>query len=290
MSHPGTWLLTLGLLMLGMTGVGTDPAFEPVASRQLPGTPRFTALTYAASGAFGRLQAQLEFRPATSQDPDGAWVADVRMHSKPRLYWDKRTLMRSWFRPDDGEVLRATRLSLGRKPDRKIYRFQPDGAHRVRIEPGRPEEEKLPPDRWTHVKESFHAYSPDALGCSVVSDAAALFFLASSRDVTHAPGDVQHCFFSGKTLYLLDIEPQGRAAFEVDYLEIPAAGEPIRHTGPVQTLRWHMKARPVAGKLDEDDADLEVLLDAGTGVPLRIGSRMPGLGFLDVDLVSLATP
>jgi hypothetical protein len=296
MRHSGTWLLALALLTLGMTSARPHPPAETTMRSRVTGVPRFTALTYAASGAFGQLRAELEFQPAAGAELtagaglEEAWVADVRMDSKPRLFWDKQTLMRTWFRPGDGEVLHATRLSVGRKSDRKVYRFRQDGAQRVRIEPSHPGEEDLPPGRWTHVKESFHAYSPDALGCSVVSDAAALFFLAASQDFSRGPGEAQHCLFSGKTLYELDIEPLGSGPFDVDYLEVFAKGNPTQRTGVVEALRWRMKARAVAGKLDEGDADLEVYLDAVTGVPLRIGSRMAGLGFLEVDLVRLVRP
>ncbi len=258
----------------------------PVRSATPPAALNWTALSYEAENALGRVGGEIALSPPPERR--STWVADVRTWFRPLLFWTKASTMRVWFDPRDGSVERLTKLTSGPRPDKKIYRFTESGAHRVRIEPDG-SEGQLDPDRWTHVqvRESFHDFRPAEHGCEVVSDPAAILVRLSSSEALAQGREERVCVLSGKTFYRVDLQPKGWERVRVDYRLTTGEGVETR-SGKTVTRRVKVRAHPVAGELDEEDLKLEIFVDEASGLPVQIRTPIAGFGSMEISLVKVS--
>ncbi len=255
--------------------VGDSGASTPPAAL----VPAWETLRYEAKNAFGRVGGEIALR-ATSDSAE-AWVADARTWFRPRLLRDKGSERQTWFDPGDGAVERATRITTGPGPDKKIYRFTREGAHRVRIEP-RPSEESLPPAQWSQVRESFHELATGAQGCAVVSAPEALLAGVSAAVAAGEAPPTGACVFLGKTFFRVAFRPAGLEQIDVNYRLRGARG---KRKGRAPARRVDVHAWPVAGELDiEEPFDLVLLVEEESGLPLRIRTPIAGFGEMDIAL------
>jgi len=261
-----------GVLCLALLGAPAVRSADP------PLLPEWSSLRYEAENALGRVGGEIALR----EQPEltDTWVADVRTWFRPILLWDKGSETRVWFDPRDGAVARAIKRTIGPKPDQKIYRFTPVGTHRVRIEPDGAERQ-LEPERWSQIRESFFGFRPSEHGCDVVSDPAAILARISATVGVGAPAAESLCVLSGKTFYRVDFRSAGQERVPVNYRL--ATGE--KRKGKIQAQRVSVHAHPVAGEPDAEPVDLEILVEPGSGLPVRIRTPVPGFGAMDVALV-----
>jgi hypothetical protein len=241
-------------------------------------TPAWSALRYESRSLLGRVGGELALR---EDAPAQGWIADVKTFFEPKLYWHKVMQIRSWFDPQDGRVSQTIKRTLQPDPDEKIYRFSERGAHRVRIEPNGPDAR----DGGQHVRESFHGYDAAALGCDVVSDPAALLVRIAAE--SGEASTTRHCVFSGKTLFSVDVEPGDRQRLRVDY-RLHRGDAVERRQGEIDARQVRVHARPVAGEMDEEPIDVEILVDEHAKLPVELRSDVAGFGKVGVPLVEVA--
>ncbi len=255
---------------------------EPRAPAPAVVIPAWAALRYEAKNAFGRVGGEIALRATPA--PAEAWVADVRTWFRPRLFRNKGSERQTWFDPDDGAVERSTKLTTGPRPDKKIYRFTPDGAHRVRIEP-RSSEQELEPAQWSQVRESFHGIETAAHGCAVISAPEPLLAQVSAAVAAGEPPPSGACVFLGKTFFRVEFRPAGLERIPVNY-RLRGAGDKRKGRAPARRVDVHVW--PVAGELDiEEPFDLVLLVEEETGLPLRIRTPVGGFGEMDIALAEV---
>lgn len=291
------------LLGLGLGTRATSGA-EPRWPGDLAVAPlAWTGLIFQVSGWLGEVRAELSLWtdaagreapgaplavPIATRGHGGTWVADLTTRIDPTWLPRRTSEFRAWFDPADGAVSGSTKLSLGPRPDRKIYRFTREGAERVRIEP-RPGEAAAPPERWSQVVETFHPFRLADVGCRVVSDPAVLLFKISSLDRAGQAELAGHCVFSGKTLFEVDVEPLGVRRLAVDY-RLRSEGAELRRAGRVAAVGFRVRARPVAGELDEDEVRLDLYVEEASRLPVLVRARVEVLGEVDVALAEVVAP
>jgi hypothetical protein len=255
------------------------------------------SLRYRGTNWLARFSAELEMEvpdPAAGSrergEGDGgpvaaSWVAELRTRLDSVLLEDKGTRLRAWFDPRSGLVRRLTQLSLGPSPDFKRYDFEPRGVARLRSEPAEGQSLEQP-ERWPDPRPSFHAYDPQALGCELVSSPAALAWWLTWGPGASATGgrfrDPRACFFLGKTLYRVVIEPRGAETASLDY-QLVREGRSTQRRGRLRVERYEIVSRPIAGKLDEETLIAEIVLDAENRLPWRFVMRDGPFG-IDVEL------
>lgn len=218
-----------------------------------------------------------------SRDDDALWVAELRTRLDSALLADKASRFRAHFEPIAGVVRRLTQLSMGPRPDFKRYEFGPGGATRLRSEPSSGQSLERP-ESWPSGRESRYAYDPEALGCRLVSTPAALaWWLTWGPGASNATFEDPHaCYFLGRTLYRVAIEPLESRVERVDY-EVVREGRTVHRSGRVRVERFETVVRPIAGKLDEKTIVAEIALDAENRLPLRFETREGPLR-IDVEL------
>jgi hypothetical protein len=246
------------------------------------------SLRYGGRSWLARFTAELTMEvPEDAVSPwaggEALWVAELRTRLDSALLTDKSSRFRAHFDPIRGVVRRLSQLSMGASPDLKRYEFGPGGVTRLRSEPAAGQSLDRP-ETWPSSPESDHAYDPDALGCRLVSTPSALAWW-----LTWGPGaasetfeDPYACYFLGKTLYRVSIQPLGSGVERVDY-RVVREGRSVRRSGRVPVERFEAVVRPIAGKLDEKTIVAEIALDAANRLPLRFEMREGPFG-IDVEL------
>lgn len=245
-------------------------------------------LRYRGRNWVARFSAELEMQlpgsgPRRSDADELDWVVELRTRLDSVLLSDKSTRLRAHFDPITGVVRRLTQLSMGPNPDFKAYEFQAGGVTRLRSEPATGQALQIP-ERWPSGRRSFHAYDPGDLGCRVVSSPGALaWWLTWGPAAPAAPfEDPGACYFLGKTLYRIALEPLGTSTARVDY-QLVREGRARRRAGRIRVERYEVISRPIAGKLDERTVVAEIVLDAENRLPWRFVTREGPLA-IDVEL------
>lgn len=275
--------VALGVALLAFPTFAGSPADDRDESFEVWRTLRYRGRSWLARFT-AELAMELPGRAGSLSTGDEAlWVAELRTRLDSALLSDKASRFRAYFDPTAGIVRRLTQLSMGARPDFKRYEFGPGGATRLRSEPSGGQSLERP-EAWPSGRESFHAYDPKALGCRLVSTPAALAWW-----LTWGPGassttfeDPRACYFLGKTLYRVALEPLGARLERVDY-QVVREGRSIRRSGRIRVERFEAVVRPIAGKLDEKTIVAEIALDAVNRLPLRFATREGPLG-IDVEL------
>lgn len=259
-------------------------------------TPRiaWTHLRYQGENLLGKLTATLTVKPlphdAVNETEATARAGGVQTamqlaldtRIEPRFLPRRRSEIGVWFRPADGAVLRHVKTHFGSEPYRKSYRFSAGGVHRERRNPSDDREVELPPEEWTRVRQAFYGLSDH--GCTVISDPAAMLYLASARGFFSENAVRKYCVFYSKHFYQVELRETGFKRTAVDYRAL-SAHQHGRAQGFVETARVTIKAQP----LDASDPDLqsteyEVLLDKALRFPLRVHGVVAGLGEVTLTL------
>lgn len=188
------------------------------------------------------------------------------------------TVLRIWFDGETGTVLQRDRLKSGPDGSRKIHRYGPDGATRVRLKPAGRAQAQATPATWTQRKDKAYPYDLAAAGCSYVTVPALLLYAVSSAQTGNTGSFL--CVFQDDTLYRVWLEPQGSAPVAVDYTIRSGTGE-RRVTGEQMLEKIGLRIEPVSGRQDATGFELLELrgeialhIDPDTRLPVGIsGSR-----------------
>lgn len=301
--------LLLCLPLCCLAGGEPDSAKEApaVAAAALPPV-NWVSLRYAASRFGVSLSTTLRLASSSLQDmevppyaalrdvpfqtaPDGVLRLDVQAHAESALN-SYETQGQVWFVPGSLAVLQRERLKPGVDGSRKMYRFAPGGASRIRLAPDGREEGRQSPLDWTRLKRSFYPYDLAAAGCRLVTTPELLLYLATTPEAIN--GDTPHCVFVDDALYRVWLVPGGEAPRSVDYVLKTGAGTRTLD-GDRPTLKFALRVEPVTPGGDPERFELlelrgaiAIYLDAATRLPVLITGERAGAGELDVSLVEAA--
>lgn len=279
-------LLLTALLCLA----GEEPVDEFTAAASSTARPGWTRLVYTGEDLPGKPSTSLELIES-SMDAlaiTGARVPEntitpfnarhVRLLTVAGQGQAPHTGLRIWFDGDTGTVLQRDRLKSGPDGSRKIYRYGPDGAARVRLEPANRQQEQATPATWTQRKDKVYRYDLDAAGCRRVTVPALLLFAVATREP--ATMDSYLCVFQDDTLYRVWLRPQGTERIPVDYTVSSGKGK-RRVSGDQVVEKIGLHIEPVTGAADttgfellELRGEIVIYVDTATGLPVRFsGSR-----------------
>jgi hypothetical protein len=284
---------------------GGEPV--PVTADAAEARPQvnWTSLRYAANRFGVSLSTTLRLAGSSRQDmqappylalrnepfqsgADGVLRLDIQAHAET-AFDDYDTQGQVWFASGSIAALQRERLKPGADGSRKIYRFAPDGAFRVRLEPNGREEGARAPANWTRQKRNFYPYDLAAAGCDLATTPELLLYLASTRDPGN--GGIPRCVFVDDALYRVWLVPGGEVSRPVDFVE-KTGGAARRISGARRTLRLSLRvepatpgADPAAFELLELRGAIALYIDAETRLPVLITGERAGAGELDVGLV-----
>lgn len=196
-----------------------------------------------------------------------------------------------WFSPEDASALLRHRDRLGRSANRKAYRYLADGVRRLRIEPDGGAEAELPPDKWSLVKEDLYPYGAARDDCPVLIDPNVLLVIASAGAVGGAEGPLTLCVFNKKAIYRVRLTAEPGEPRQVSYLAAAGgAGREVRREAAIRKIRLEALP-PESGDVEtetfeffEMSGEIEIDLEAESGLPLRISGEIAGLGRIAVEL------
>ena len=194
----------------------------------------------------------------------------------------KSSEIQARFDPGTGSVAGYTELALAPSPDRKIYEFGPEGAHRTRIEP-LPGESRDRPEAWSAVRKSFHPFEARALGCQLLSEPSVLVYEIASGALRAGSRAGGICVSSGKTLFRLELQDLGSRTLAVDY-DIGSQAPVLRRKTTLTAQCYRVVGRPIAGENDEEDIDVGFCVDPESRLPVELTSGIGGLGTLSMRL------
>jgi hypothetical protein len=200
-----------------------------------------------------------------------------------------------WFYSAGVSPLQRRRDKTGKGANRKIFRYLSDGVRRLRIEPNGRSEAKLAPEQWTDVKELFCPFSAARADCPVLSDPNLLFVIASAGAVGGEGEPLALCVFNKQTIHRVRLAAEPGETLEADYLEVKGADRnQVRRPAAVRKIR----IQAFVPEADEANADpfeffemrgeIEIDLDADSGLPLRVAGEIGGIGRVDFLLSEVA--
>lgn len=196
-----------------------------------------------------------------------------------------------WFSPEDASALLRHRDRLGRSANRKAYRYLADGVRRLRTEPDGGAEAELPPERWSLVKEDLYPFGAARGDCPVLIDPNVLLVIASARAVGGAEEPLTLCVFNKKAIYRVRLTAEPGEPRQVSYLEAAdGARREVRREAAIRTIRLEAlppesgDVEPETFEFFEMSGEIEIDLEAESGLPVRISGEIAGLGRIAVAL------
>lgn len=189
-----------------------------------------------------------------------------------------------WFEPAGLSPLQRRRDKIGGDVNRKIFRYGADGVRRLRIEPKGRSEADLAPELWTDVREHVYPFGPERDGCPLVTDPGLLFFAASAGAITEA-GPETLCVFNKKAIHPVRLSAEPDAPLAADYVAVNGSEQSrVRREARVRKVRIRASA-PESEGIDPDPfeffemgGEIEIDLEAESGLPLRIAGDVAGFG------------
>jgi hypothetical protein len=283
-------LSLLLLLAAPLCLAGEEPTDELAAAASGIAGPGWTRLVYTGDALPGKPSTSLELTESSmgALAISGARVSDktitpftarnVRLLTVAAQGQASHTGLRVWFDGDTGTVLQRDRLKSGPEGSRKIYRYGPDGAVRVRLEPANDTQAQATPATWTQRKDKLYRYNLDAAGCRRVTVPALLLVAVATREP--ATMDPYLCVFQDDTLYRVWLRPQGTERIPVDYTVSSSEGK-RRVSGDQVVEKIGLHIEPATTEADttgfellELRGEIAIYIDSVTRLPVGIsGSR-----------------
>ena len=282
------------LLLLWLTApaclAGEEPADELAAATSSTARPGWTRLVYTGEDLPGKPTTSLELTDSSMEAlaVTGVQVPEntitpftaryVRLLTVSGPGTESGTGLRIWFDAETGTVLQRDRLKSGPDGSRKITRYGPDGAFRVRLRPANRAQAQATPATWTQRKDKVYRYDLDAAGCSrVIVPTLLLYTLTVSIPDT---AETVLCIFQDDALYRVWPEQQDKESITVDYTVTTDAGD-RRVRGERQLEKIALRVEPVTPGTDasgfellELRDDIAVYIDRPAELPVGIsGSR-----------------
>lgn len=284
----------------------------PTDSRAGPGaTPPWRVLVFEDANGVTEVRTEVRLAPVSGEQaaaalapgpgalapPDGARLSLLTAEIRSESPWplpDKAWRGSVWFDAESGAALQRVRERLTPTRYQKIYRYGRDGVRRTRTEPDGAAEASLAPGRWTRVEPPRDlAYPAERAGCAGVGDPSLLLLAVSTPgwDVRREP--VALCVFNKKRVHAVRIERAGEESVDVQYARRSGDREQ-RVAETVRAAVLKIGSRPLPGDASPEplellgiEGDVEILVDAPSGLPVRIRGRVPDFGTADFRLVEV---
>jgi hypothetical protein len=222
------------------------------------------------------------------RQPTGPRVAVVSLSSD--LPFGRRQASTAWVDAASGAALQGERLSTGRKPSWKQWRYLDGGRYVWRVSPHDPNEESLDRSAWTRRRDRLERWREVVPSGLVVSDSYALLYLVSAGRLDRGGSELRFCLEADDRLVEVRLVA-GELITDRFELEEVAGGSTRVRSGEIRAQAVRGLGRPVGGGGGAEDVDLgflglkgevTILLEEGTGMPLEVRGRAEGVGRVTV--------
>ena len=225
--------------------------------------------------------------------PQTPTVAQLTIHTTidPRFRSAVNIENQIWFDPLDASALGRIRLRRGEDDFKKVYRFTEKGVYRHRIEPKDKNQAQLAPEQWTDTKDSFYAYDPKKIKCSIITERSVITYILNAMAATNDSAPSTFCAFGKRQLHRVQIRNQGLQPIKVKYTEKSSNGEQ-RIEGTVKALKFAITTTSLLDERGETEnfsflglhRDIAVFIEPTSGLPLQISGVIPSMGRAELKL------
>ena len=201
-----------------------------------------------------------------------------------------------WLDPATGAVLQSEKLTGRRRPYWKLRRYGPRGYFQWREAPANAREKEKARASWSAKSRDWVAWSPPPPANATVTSSYALLYLLSASRLDRKGGRRQLLLSSHGRLVELRFE-SGKASREDVGFDVVGPEGRRRRRNRILTRHVQGSARWLGHESTDEAPDtgflgmrgpLSVLVEVGTGIPVRIEGRSKGIGRLVVRLRSVA--
>jgi hypothetical protein len=209
------------------------------------------------------------------------------------LPFGRHELATVWLDPSTGAVAQGHKITQGRDPYEKYFRYTTEGFFLWRNSPQSDSERKQPPERWGKRRQRFVATAQPLPAGASVTDSYALFYLASAARLDRKGARLTTYLLQDEKLVELTFTAMEQRQIRCDVRVSSQGGEKTRSSVVVRrvTLSGHVVGQPPSGKGDDVDlglmdmrGSLTMLVEVGTGIPFEISGRTGSIGELTVGL------
>jgi hypothetical protein len=188
---------------------------------------------------------------------------------------------------ESGQLISRSRLSLGKGQRFKTYDYRAQHILRERREPGLDPAQAAA--QWP-VTSSIEIAYPGALGDTVLTEAYALLLVAG-RFLDSDANTTVVAVHTDQNFYRISMSRGQDTAIDVNY-QLAGAGQ-VEGKRDARTVKLEITA--LGQPLDKADFrllglsdDIELLFEAGTGLPLQLRGTAPRIGATQINLKSAA--
>ncbi len=272
----------------------------PVAAAPMdPGKLRWNGLEMKAANSLGEVTVKLRLK----KKADSAALQRSEIEGSPVLESGDRAVLllsvdisaslllnrkqwhgQTWVLEQSGAALQRIRFKPGRSGSYKRFRYAEAGVYRKRSEPKGRRETRLPPERWSRIKNSFYPYAPAHRDCPMVSDPLALLYLIPASGL-HQGGILELCVFNKHGIYRVTLAADGTEPVKVGFPDqsLPSPGGGVREIAGQRVRLTATPLNPGNENLDPFEfigleGEIEFVFDPATGLPLLIRGVLPGAG------------
>ncbi len=267
-----------------------------------PANVKWNRLSYQARSIFGKVRTNVhaqivpveDVSQLLMQDPAGealqpsgdtAIAITVNSNIEPLFGTDEILTTQSWFDAESAAALQRIRVRLGKDKWQKSYRFTKKGVYRMRRKPRDANEEILPLDRWTKVRNHFYAYPEIADSCRQVLEPTSLLYLASAIDLRSVPMPVNLCVFNKKQLHLLNVSVGDPQPLKLNFVH-KEGNKQVRIKKKIDAVKLSFAPSSMAPDNVEMEAfsflglkgEFDIFLDDSSRIPVQISGRIAALG------------
>ncbi len=216
--------------------------------------------------------------------PTGRMVDVIRVEAS--LPFGRRERITVWIDPATGAVLQNEKRRFGKGAYWKVRRATDDGYYEWRTEPDLPGDHILPPPQWSDRAEHQVVFDPPPPPGTVVTDPYALLAALPALERSDRPVAV----VSGRLAVPVRIHRAEPETARADVLLRWPGGARTARRLPVRPVQIRVAPPPGVerGKVRTGvfgmRGDLEILVAEGTGLPVAIRGRAPGVGRVTVRL------
>ena len=218
-------------------------------------------------------------------------VLDVQSAVDPLFGATDISGSRAWFTSDDAAALQRIRSRRGDDIWQNTYRFTKSGVYRQRRKPGRTAENKLTPEHWTKIKESFYPYLDTVPDSHAVLEPTGLLYFVSGLDFRKQTTPQKLYVFDRKQLHLVNVYASGSLRIKGDYLRKTMTDE-VRKQEIIDAIRISFEPHALSpqGAQPEEFSFLglkgkfEIYIDSTSRIPVQVTGTIKGPGKVSLKL------
>ena len=226
-----------------------------------------------------------------TETADDSKILTVRSSSTGVGFSENRYQEIIWFNGLVARPEKRIRLSNGESPWVKSYCWEEKGVRRQKILPGKPNENKQPPTKWTKRTESFYQYPQEVVGCDAILDPVLVFYILSAFDSGRLQSPFELCVFGRKQLHQLTIAQEKTSPLKVSY-KVRSSSQKVTIDDKISPRIFSISTAPLAPDNKEPETfsflglnkEIRIYMDPEKRLPVRISGTNNSLGKLVLDL------